>query len=317
MSLRVAFMGTPEFSVPSLRALVEAGYDVAGVFTQPDRPKGRGGKVQQSPVKEYAVSRGIPVFQPSRIRVDGVEALRSLRPQACVTAAFGQILSQEVLDIPPLGTVNVHASLLPRHRGAAPVQWAILQGDAQTGVTTMLTDKGIDTGDMLLKAACPIADTDTAGGLLEKLSFMGAELLLQTLARLEQGTCPREKQNGEEATYDPMLTKEMGLLDFSQGTQPCLRRVRAMDPWPGAYAQLAEGALKVWKAARAAENSGDGTPSGTILWADGDKGLVVATADGAIELVQIQAPNGKRMDAKAFLRGHGLETGKLLSEVSL
>lgn len=314
MSLRVVFMGTPEFAVPSLRALVEAGHEVAGVFTQPDRPKGRGGKVEQSPVKRYAAGRGIPVFQPGRIRADGVEDLRALEPQVCVTAAFGQILSQEVLDIAPLGTVNVHASLLPRHRGAAPVQWAILQGDAHTGITTMLTDKGIDTGDMLLKASCPIGDTDTAGTLLEKLSHMGADLLLETLARLEQGTCPRQKQNEGEATYDPMLKKEMGLLDFAQGTQVCLRRVRAMDPWPGAYARLGEQALKVWKAVQAQEISKGEALPGTVLAADSAAGLVIATADGAMELMQIQAPNGKRMDARAFLRGHGLEAGKLLSE---
>lgn len=313
MSLRVVFMGTPLFAVPSLRALVEAGHTVAGVFTQPDRPKGRGGKVEQSPVKRYALDQGIPVFQPSRIRLDGVEDLRALGPQVCVTAAFGQILSQEVLDIPALGTVNVHASLLPRHRGAAPVQWAILQGDPETGVTTMLTDKGIDTGDMLLKAACPIADTDTAGGLLEKLSYRGAELLLETLALLEKGTCPREKQDEARATYDPMLTKEMGLLDFAKGTLPCLRRVRAMDPWPGAYARLGEGVLKVWRAAQAEGNPG--VLPGTVLGADSGQGLLIATGDGAMELLEIQAPNGKRMDARAFLRGHGIAAGSLLSEV--
>ncbi|NLV59112.1 MAG: methionyl-tRNA formyltransferase [Clostridiales bacterium] len=317
MSLRVVFMGTPHFAVPSLQALVEAGYDVAGVFTQPDRPKGRGGKVEQSPVKEYAVSRGIPVFQPNRIRVDGVADLRSLAPDLCVTAAFGQILSQEVLDIPPLGTVNVHASLLPRHRGAAPVQWAILQGDGETGITTMLTDKGIDTGDILLKAACSILETDTAGGLLQKLSGMGAELLLKTIVLLEQGTCPRQKQLESDATYEPMLTKEMGLLHFGEGTQLCLRRVRAMDPWPGAYARLEEGVLKVWQAAAVEDEGGRDARPGTILSADSSHGLVLATEDGAIRLIQVQAPNGKRMDARDFLRGHAMQTGRLLSEVRL
>ncbi len=315
MSLRVVFMGTPEFAVPSLQALVEAGYEVAGVFTQPDRPKGRGGKVQQSPVKDYALAQGIAVYQPNRIRLDGVEDLRRLAPEICVTAAFGQILSQEVLDIPPMGTVNVHASLLPRHRGAAPVQWAVLQGDGETGVTTMLTDRGIDTGDMLLRCACPITEADTAGTLLHKLSYMGAELLVETLRRLEKGDCPREKQSEALSTYDPMLTKEMGLLDFTEGTQACLRRVRAMDPWPCAYAELGEGALKIWKT-KAAEGNPSAAP-GTVLWANDKQGLVIATADGGIELVEIQAPNAKRMEAKAFLRGHGMETGKLLHEVKL
>jgi methionyl-tRNA formyltransferase len=315
-------MGTPEFAVPSLRALVEAGYQVVGVFTQPDRPKGRGGKLQQSPVKEYALSQGLRVYQPSRIRIDGLEDLRALSPDVCVTAAFGQILSQEVLDVPRLGTVNVHASLLPRHRGAAPVQWAILQGDAETGVTTMLTDKGIDTGDMLLKASCPITEEDTAGALLERLSHMGAELLLETLARLEAGTCPRDKQDENLATYDPMLKKEMGLLDFAEGTEPLLRRVRAMSPWPCAYTPLAEGVLKVWKARAATEILGmsdglAGSPPGTVLCADGKQGLVILTGDGAMELVEIQAPNAKRMDARAFLLGHAIRAGRPLNEVKI
>ena len=171
--MKVIFMGTPDFSVPTLQALVDAGYEVAGVFTQPDRPKGRGGKVQMSPVKELALRLGIPVFQPLKIRADGLEPLRALAPDVCVTAAFGQILSQEVLDVPRLGTVNVHASLLPRHRGAAPVQWALLSGDAVTGVTTMFTDRGIDTGDMLLRAETPILPDDTAGTLTDRLAKMG------------------------------------------------------------------------------------------------------------------------------------------------
>ncbi len=314
--MRIVFMGTPEFAVPSLQALLDAGYEVAGVFTQPDRPKGRGGKVSQSPVKELAVKASIPVFQPSRIRVDGMEDLKALKPDICVTAAFGQILSQEVLDIPARGTVNVHASLLPRHRGAAPVQWAVLQGDAVTGVTTMLTDKGIDTGDMLLKAECPILAEDTAGSLLDKLSHIGAALLIETLRRLEAGDCPRQKQQEEEATYDPMLQKEMGVLDFSEGTQACLRRVRAMSPWPCAYGMLAEGVLKVWKARIAQGMQWAGKP-GEVLLADAKKGLIVATADGAIELLEIQAPNAKRMEAKAFLLGHAIRVGTPLNEVKL
>ena len=313
MSLRVVFMGTPDFAVPSLQALLEAGYEVIGVFTQPDRPKGRGGKVQMSPVKECALKHGIPVFQPLKIRVDGLEPLRELAPDLCVTAAFGQILSQEVLDVPGLGTVNVHASLLPRHRGAAPVQWAVLQGDSLTGVTTMLTDRGIDTGDMLLKAELPIGEEDTAGSLLDKLSHTGAGLLIETLRRLEAGTCPREKQDEAQSTYDPMLKKEMGLIDFTEASSRCVNRVRTMNPWPCAYAPLAEGVLRVWRA-RAAEGCGK---AGTVLRADKKDGLVVATGDGAMELCEIQAPNAKRMDARAFLLGHPITPGKLLSEVRL
>ena len=185
--MKVVFMGTPEFSVPILRALVENGYEVAGVFTQPDKPKGRGGKVQMTPVKEYALSQNIPVFQPLKIRKDGLDDLKSLAPDLCVTAAFGQILSQEVLDVPKIGTVNVHTSLLPRHRGAAPVQWTVWQGETVTGVTTMFTDAGIDTGDILLQRETPIGPEETAGELTERLSHLGGELLIETLRRIEAG----------------------------------------------------------------------------------------------------------------------------------
>lgn len=313
--MRVVFMGTPDFSVPTLQALIDSPYEVVGVFTQPDRPKGRGGKVQMSPVKELALKHQIPVIQPTKMRLDGLEPLRALKPDVCVTAAFGQILPQAALDIPPMGTVNVHASLLPRHRGAAPIQWAILCGDELAGVTTMYTDRGVDTGDMLLRAQTPILPQDTAGTLTERLAAMGAKLLIETLRRLEAGTCPREKQDEALATYDPKIEKEMGLLVFQEGTQVCLNRVRAMSPWPCAYAQLGEGVLKVWRA-QSAQSAGNAFP-GTVLRADRKQGLIVATSDGAIELCEIQAPNAKRMDARAFLLGHPIEEGKLLSEVRI
>ena len=311
--MRIVFMGTPEFAVPSLKALCENGYEVVGVFTQPDRPKGRGNKVIASPVKQVAVEKGIPVFQPVRIRKDGVEDLKSLAPDLCVTAAFGQILSQEILDIPRIGTVNVHASILPRHRGSAPINWAILQGDEVVGVTTMMTDKGIDTGDMLLKVETPITEDDTAGTLTDRLAEMGAGLLVETLRQLENGTCPREKQDEVQSTYDPKISKEMGLVDFSEGVEKCLLRVRAMSPWPCAYTELAEGVLKVWRAQKA-ENL-PSAPEGTVLRANKKDGLVIAVKDGAIELCEIQAPNAKRMEARAFLLGHPIEEGKLLKEV--
>ncbi len=313
--MRIVFMGTPDFSVPTLQALIDSPYEIVGVFTQPDRPKGRGGKVQMSPVKELALKHDIPVFQPLKMRLDGLEPLKELKPDICVTAAFGQILSQDVLDVPPMGTVNVHASLLPRHRGAAPIQWAILSGDEVAGVTTMYSDKGIDTGDMLLKCETPILPEDTAGTLSDKLSQMGAELLIETLRQIEAGACPRTKQDESQSTYDPKIEKEMGLLNFGEGTEKCLNRVRAMSPWPCAYAQLGEGVLKIWRA-KAAEGVNGAVP-GTVLKADRKQGLIVATADGAMELCEIQAPNAKRMDAKAFLLGHAIEEGKLLSEVRI
>ncbi len=308
-------MGTPAFSVPSLQALLDSDHTVVGVFTQPDRPKGRGGKVQMSPVKELALAHGIPVLQPLRIRRDGLADLQALAPDLCVTAAFGQILSQEILDVPPMGTVNVHASLLPRHRGPAPIQWAILQDDAITGVTTMLTDKGIDTGDMLLRAQTPISAEDTAATLTDRLAHIGATLLMETLNRLAAGTCPREKQDETAMTYEPKLEKELGLLDFSETTRRCECRVRAMDPWPCAYAPLATDVLKVWRA-KAVQPPYTAAP-GTILTADPHSGLTIATGDGALELLEIQAPNARRMEARAFLRGHAIEAGKPLCEVHL
>ncbi len=313
--MRIVFMGTPEFSVPSLRTLIESDDAVVGVFTQPDRPKGRGGKVRMSPVKEIALAHHIPVFQPNKIRADGLEDLRALMPDLCVTAAFGQILSQAVLDVPRIGTVNVHASLLPRHRGAAPVNWAVLQDDKVTGVTTMMTNAGIDTGDMLLKREVPISDSDTAGSLLETLSQTGAELLIETIRRLKSGSCPREKQNEAEMTYDPILKKEMGELDFSQSSRALFCRVRAMNPWPCAYVPTANGNLKIWRV-KPLEGGGGAAP-GTVLCADAKLGLTVATGDGALELIEIQAPNGKRMAAAAFLAGRPVETGTLLKEAKL
>ena len=231
--MRIVFMGTPDFAVASLKALCEGGYDVVGVFTQPDRPKGRGNKVVMTPVKEYAVSRGIPVFQPQHIRRDGLEDLQHLAPDLCVTAAFGQILSQAVLDVPPLGTINVHASLLPRHRGSAPINWAILQGDKEAGVTTMMTARGIDNGDMLLRATTPIAPGETAGELTERLSVMGASLLLDTLKALEAGTLTRIPQDESAMTYDPMLNKDMGVLDWTRPAAEIVNRIHGLNPWPG------------------------------------------------------------------------------------
>ena len=311
--MRVVFMGTPDFSVPTLQALIDSRHEVVGVFTQPDRPKGRGGKVQMSPVKELALKHDIPVFQPLKMRVDGLEPLRSLKPDLCVTAAFGQILSQDVLDVPPMGTVNVHASLLPRHRGAAPIQWSILSGDKVAGVTTMFTDRGIDTGDMLLKAETPISEEDTAGTLTDRIAQMGAELLIETLDQLEKGTCPREKQDESQMTYDPKIEKEMGRITFEESVENTLLRVRAMSPWPCAFADLSEGVLKIWRAKKADVQTS--APAGTVLCANRKDGLIVAALDGAIELCEIQAPNAKRMDARAFLLGHPIEEGKLLKEV--
>lgn len=307
-------MGTPDFAVPSLRALVEGGCNVVGVFCQPDRPKGRGHKLACCPVKEEAVRFGIPVFQPERIkRPDGVQMLRALEPDLCVTAAFGQLLSQEILDIPKMGTVNVHSSLLPKHRGSAPINWSIMMGDEVTGVTTMFTDRGMDTGDMLLKVETPIGEKETAGELSDRLAVMGAELLMETLKKLEEGTLVRTPQNPEEATYEPKLDKETGRIDWAKNAQAIDWLVRGATPWPGAFTTLPEGNMKIFEV-RALGTGATGTP-GEVRKADGKTGLVVSCADDDVELVQIQMPGAKRMNAKDYLRGHGIETGIVLGKV--
>ena len=300
--MRVVFMGTPAFAVPSLQALLDAGHEVVGVFTQPDRPAGRGNKLQASPVKQLAVQNGIPVFQPERIRRDGVEDLRALAPEVCVTAAFGQILSQEVLDIPARGTVNVHASLLPRHRGSAPIAWAILQGDETVGVTTMLTDKGIDTGAMLLRREIPRDPEATCGELTERLATVGAALLTETLAAMAAGTLTPVPQDEAAMTYDPMLKKEMSAVDWTQAGRDVANRILALNPWPCCAVDIPEGRLKLLRA-RAVEGAGE---PGTILAADPKQGLVIACGEGAVEILELQAPGGKAMKAKDWLRGHRL-----------
>ena len=308
--MRIVFMGTPEFAVPSLKALCENGYDVVGVFTQPDRPKGRGNKVIASPVKQLAVEKGIPVFQPVRIRKDGVEDLKSLAPDLCVTAAFGQILSQEILDIPNLGTINVHASLLPRHRGSAPINWAILQGDQTVGVTTMMTDKGIDTGDMLLKAETPCIKGETAGEMTTRMAELGANLLIDTLKKLEDGTLTRIPQDHANMTYDPMLTKEMGVIDWTHSAADIVNRIHGLNPWPGCSTAVEGGRLKLLRAEVA---EGAGQP-GEIIVADPKQGLVIAAGEGAVCITQLQAPGGKPMNSKDYLRGHPMAVGTVLKE---
>ena len=310
--MRIVFMGTPEFAVPSLRALCEHGYEVAGVFTQPDRPRGRGNRLSPSPVKEYALSQGIPVFQPEKIRRDGVDDLRALAPDLCVTAAFGQILSQEILDIPPMGSVNVHASLLPRHRGSAPINWAILQGDRQAGVTTMMMARGIDTGDMLLKAATDILPGETAGELTLRLSHVGAELLIETLAGYLKGEITPVKQDESQMSHQPMLDKEMGRIDWNRSAREIACQVRGLNPWPVAYTALEGKPLKIYQA-RPLEGAAEAVP-GQVVESSAKKGLMVACGQGVLELIEIQAPAAKRMQAKAYLMGKRIEPGTVLGK---
>ena len=305
-------MGTPDFAVPSLKALIENGYNVVGVFCQPDRPKGRGHKMTACPVKEFAAA-GIPVFQPERIkREEGVAMLRALEPDLCVTAAFGQLLSQEILDIPPLGTINVHSSLLPLHRGSAPINWSIIKGDRETGVTTMFTDKGMDTGDILLMEKTLIGEKETAGELSDRLSIMGAELLIKTIRALENGTLVRTPQDHAAATYEPKMDKELGRIDWSRTTHEVDCLVRGVTPWPGAFTTLGDQTVKVFElAVRGGAPSGE---PGMIVSADAKSGLVVSCADHDVEILTIQMPGAKRMNAKDYLRGHSIDTGVCLGK---
>lgn len=306
MSLRIVFMGTPDFAVPSLRAVVAAGHQVAGVFTQPDRPVGRGHKVQMPPVKQAALELGLPVFQFERVRrKEGVAALAQLAPQLLVTAAFGQILPERILSIPQMGTVNVHGSLLPAYRGPAPVQWALYHGEKQTGITTMMTDIGIDTGDMLLKRALDIGEDEGCQSLHDRMAQLGAALLVETLSRMENGDCPRQKQDEALASYHPMIKKTDGLLDFRRSAVALYNQSRAFDIWPGTYAMM-QGQVIRLSGLRPVDGQTGAAP-GTVLCADARRGMVIQAGEGALSVGQVQVPGGKRMDAKAFLNGRSLE----------
>ena len=312
--MRIVFMGTPEYAARSLKALLDEGYEVTGVFTQPDRPKGRGGKVTMPPVKELAKKHGIPVVQPRRIRLEGLEALKAFRPDICVTAAFGQILSEEILSVPPMGTVNVHASLLPKYRGSSPVNWAIIQGERSTGVTTMLTEKGIDTGDILLQRETPIFPEETAGELTARLADMGAELLIETLRLIGEGRCPRRKQVEQEMSYYPMLRHDTGAIDWNLPAKRIADLARGLNPWPGAYAQSPWGTMKILKAT--AENTASPAVPGAILRADSQEGLLIKTGEDALRVRLLQIPGGKAMTPEEFLRGHPIpEDGQMRNGV--
>lgn len=315
--LRIIFLGTPEFACPSLEAVIAAGYAVSAVVTQPDQPAGRGGKLTPPPVKRLAERLGIPVLQPRRVRrPEAVAALQELHPDLLVTAAFGQILSPAVLAVPRIGSLNVHASLLPAYRGAAPIHRAVLEGAAETGVTIMWMDEGLDTGDMLLWQATPIGPEETAGSLHDRLSHLGAELLVQALGGIAAGTAPRLPQDHSRATYAHKLTPADERIDWGDPARCVLNRVRGLNPWPVAHTTWRGNLLKVWQAAAATEPpvAGPASPPGTVLAADPARGLVVAVADGAVSLLAVQ-PAGKRpMPAGAFVAGYRPQPGDRLGE---
>ena len=307
--MKIAFLGTPDFAIPSLDMLFREGHSLA-VFTQPDRPVGRHAVLTPPPTKAYAQERGIPVFQFEKIRLpDGVQALREFSPDLMVTAAFGQILSAENLSIPKFGCINVHGSLLPKYRGAAPIQWAIINGETETGITTMMTDVGMDTGDILLTDRVEIEKNETAGELFYRLSLLGAETLLRTITALEAGTLQRIPQDESQATRCPMLKKEHGKLDFSGSSLSVHNRVRGTNPWPGAYALLDGEPLKIHRTIQSEQPNGK--KANGYLSGNSKTGLFVQCSDSWLEILELQAVGGKRLSAKEFLAGKALE-GKVL-----
>lgn len=308
--MKIVFMGTPDFAVGALEALVEAGHEVVAVVTQPDKPKGRGKEMQQTPVKACALKYNIEVFQPVKIKTpEAVEVLRGYGADLFVVAAFGQILSKEILDMPKYGCVNIHASLLPKYRGAAPIQWAILDGEKETGVTIMQMNEGLDTGDMLTKVIVPIENTDTGESLFDKLAEAGAKLLVETIPQIEAGTLKPEPQEDSLSTYAKMIKKEMGLIDWKKEAIVLERLVRGMNSWPSAYTHFNGKTLKVWEAA--VEVSENKAEPGIVVEVTKNS-IKVQTGKDILVLKQIQLEGKKRMDVAAFLLGYKVEVGTVL-----
>lgn len=308
--MRVIFMGTPDFAVPSLEALLTK-HEVVLVVTQPDKPKGRGKKMVPTPVKACALEHGIPVLQPEKVKEpEFVEQLRSYEPDLIAVTAFGQILSEPILEMPKYGCINVHGSLLPKYRGAAPMQWSIIDGEKVTGITTMYMAKGLDSGDMLLKAEVEITDEDTFATIHDKMAVTGANLLLDTLDQLEAGTLERIPQDHDAATYAPMITKETGHIDWSKNRQDIINLIRGLNPVPAAYTIYEEEVLKIFGAV-ISDVQADGSANGEIV-AVVKKGFVVKCGDGCLLITEVQARGGKRMMTDAYLRGHAMKEGILL-----
>jgi methionyl-tRNA formyltransferase len=309
--MKVIFMGTPDFSVGTLEEIIKAGHEVALVVTQPDKPKGRGNAVQYTPVKECAIAHGIEVYQPKRIREpECVEYLASFHADIFIVVAFGQILSQELLDMPRFGCMNVHASLLPKYRGAAPIQWAVINGEKVSGVTTMRMDIGVDTGDMIAKREVPLADDETGGSLFEKLSEVGAKLCVESMKQIGDGTVIYTPQDHEQATHTRMIQKELGHVDWSRPAEEIERLVRGLNPWPSAYTHLDGKTLKIWKSKVVSETN-EYAP-GCIAAVEKDA-ILVQTGKGILALTEIQLEGKKRMPCDAFLRGYHVEEGVFLS----
>lgn len=323
--MKVIFMGTPEFSVGTLEALADAGHEIVLAVTQPDKPRGRGKEMQYPPVKEAALKRGIPVFQPMKVREpECMEELARYQADVMVVVAFGQILPAKILQMAPYGCINVHASLLPKYRGAAPIQWAVMNGDEVSGVTIMKMDEGLDTGDMLTKVEVPLAADETGGSLFDKLAAAGAKLLVETLPKLEKGEVTPEKQPEISTTeYARMIKKEDGKIDWTKSAVEIERQIRAMSPWPSAFTKVNGKNLKIWGAKVIAMFGGDlfskipgqnPTKSAGKVWVADETGLHVKTGDGILVIEELQLEGKKRMKAADFLRGYAIEPGTRLGE---
>ena len=326
--MNVLFMGTPDFAEKSLEKIYEAGFNIIAVVTNPDRPKGRGMKMIASPVKEYAISKNIKVYQPEKIKnnTEIIETIKKLNPDVICVVAYGKILPKEILEIPKLGCINVHGSLLPKYRGAAPIQWAVLNGDKTTGITTMYMDEGMDTGDMILKEEIEIGENETTGELWEKLAQIGGKLLVETLEKVESGTAPRQKQ-GENYTIAPMLNKDMAKINWEEKNSAEIKNlVRGLNPIMGAYSILNGKKLKIWKVENLTNESFmdkyvefkeykrkfENITPGTIVYIDKKEGIYVKTKDGLILLLEVQAENAKKMNIQDFLRGNKIKVGEIL-----
>ncbi len=307
--MRILFMGTPDFAVPCLTALVEAGHTLVGAVSQPDQPKGRGHKLQHPPVKAKALEYEIPVFQPATLRDGSFQSvLDETKPELIAVVAYGKILPKYVLDYPKYGCVNVHGSLLPKYRGAAPIQWSVIDGEKTTGVTTMYMAEGLDTGDMILKAETEIGETETYGELHDRLSIMGAELLVKTTEQLEQGIAQREAQNDGESCYAPMLNKETGHVDWTKSGREILNLIRGTNPWPMSFSLYDGVPVKLIRAVLGEKKSGK---PGEILSAD-KRGICIACGDGSVLVQEIQMQGSKRMDVASYLNGHEIRVGTIL-----
>lgn len=308
--MKILFMGTPDFAKESLETVYNAGHEILGVVTNPDRPKGRGMKLVASPVKEYAISKGLKVYQPEKIRnnVEFIEEIKSLEPDVICVVAYGKILPKEILDIPRLGCINVHGSLLPKYRGAAPIQWAVINGDKTTGITTMYMDVGMDSGDMILKEEVEIGPNETTGEVWDKLSKIGGQLLVKTLEEIENGTAPRIPQDNN-FTLAPMLEKEMSKIDWHTKTAVEIKNlVRGLDPIMGTYSYLDGKKIKIWKV-DVLPNDVPNVKNGTVIKADSKDGLYIKAKDGIVKVLEIQVENAKRMSTQDFLRGNNIEVG--------